>query len=65
MLYPNLYIARKKRKESATQLAKNLRISRQAYAKKESGETQFTLKEARMLSERYDSTIEFLFKESG
>ena len=65
MIYPNLYIARKKRKDSATKLAETLHITRQAYAKKESGETQFTLKEAREIAKRYDSTIDYLFKESS
>lgn len=65
MIYPNLYIARKRRKESATKLAQELCITRQAYAKKESGETQFTLKEAREIAKRYDSTIDYLFKESS
>ena len=63
-MYPILYIARKKRKESATKLAKKLCITRQAYAKKESGETQFTLKEAKQLAEHYDTSIDYLFKES-
>lgn len=65
MIYPNLYIARKKRKESATQLAKALNITRQAYAKKEQGLTQFTLQEARHIAKRYDTSIDYLFKESS
>ncbi|MEK4555843.1 helix-turn-helix transcriptional regulator [Jeotgalicoccus sp. FSL K6-3177] len=64
MIYPILYITRKKPKESATELAKYLHITRQAYAKKENGETQFTLKEAKQLAERYDTSIDYLFKES-
>ena len=62
-MYPILYITRRKRKESATELAKYLHISRQAYAKKENGETQFTLKEAKQLAERYDTSIDYLFNE--
>ena len=65
MIYPNLYVERKKRKETAKSVAGLLNITRQAYALKESGERQFTLKEARKIAERYEKTIDYLFKESS
>lgn len=63
-MYPILYITRKKRKETAKSVAGFLNITRQTYALKESGERQFTLKEAKIIAEHYDTSIDYLFKES-
>ena len=64
MLYPNLYIERKKRKETATFIAKELCISRQTYADKEKGKSDFTISEAFKLAKRYSKSLDYLFERS-
>lgn len=61
-MYLNLTIERKIRKETLTEVAKYLGISRQAYSSKERGESEFSIKEIERLLERYDKPFEELFK---
>lgn len=63
MNFPNLYVARKKKKESISKVAEALHISRQAYSNKERGLSDFTLPEAKQLAKRYGMTVDDLFKE--
>lgn len=64
-MHAELYVNRMKRKESITEVAKSLNITRQSYSKKEKGETIFTLPEAQQLARRYDKTLDELFKEAN
>ena len=65
MLYPNLYIERHRNKDSMTKIAKDLCITRQTYALKESGEREFTLSKVIKLSKRYGKPLDYLFERSS
>lgn len=59
--YPMLYIARREKGDTQKVIAKKLSISPQRYQLKESGKANFTLPEAKILSELYEMPIDQLF----
>lgn len=59
----SLYIARNEAKHSQSYVAKKLGITPQRYQLKESGKANFTLPEAKILSELYDMTLDELFSD--
>ncbi|MGW9985475.1 helix-turn-helix transcriptional regulator [Staphylococcus cohnii] len=64
LAYPMLYIARKEHGHTQKAIAKKLSISPQRYQLKESGKANFTLPEAKILSELYEMPIDQLFTNS-
>ncbi|MGX0158299.1 putative transcriptional regulator [Staphylococcus cohnii] len=64
LAYPMLYIARKEHGHTQKAIAKKLSISPQRYQLKESGKANFTLPEAKILSELYEMPIDQLFSNS-
>ncbi|WP_145353509.1 helix-turn-helix transcriptional regulator [Staphylococcus cohnii] len=64
LAYPMLYIARKEHGHTQKAIAKKLSISPQRYQLKESGKANFTLPEAKILSELYEMQIDDLFSNS-
>ena len=63
LAYPMLYIVRREKVIHKT-IAKKLSISPQRYQLKESGKANFTLPEAKILSELYGMPIDELFSNS-
>lgn len=61
LAYPMLYIARREKGDTQKAIAKKLSISPQRYQLKESGKANFTLPEAKILSELYEMPIDQLF----
>ncbi|MGW7904471.1 helix-turn-helix transcriptional regulator [Staphylococcus xylosus] len=61
LAYPMLYIARREKGDTQKVIAKKLSISPQRYQLKESGKAQFSLPEAKILSELYEMPIDQLF----
>lgn len=61
LAYPMLYIARKEKGDTQKGVAKKLGISPQRYQLKETGKANFTLPEAKILSEMYGMSIDELF----
>ncbi|MBF7023643.1 helix-turn-helix transcriptional regulator [Staphylococcus kloosii] len=59
--YPILFIARKESKMSQEKVAMELGVTRVTYGLKESGKVDFTLEEAKILSELYEMPIDELF----
>ena len=53
LAYPMLYIARREKGDTQKSVAKQLSISPQRYQLKEAGKANFTLPEAKILSELY------------
>lgn len=64
LVYPMLYIASKEHGHTQKDIAKKLSISPQRYQLKQSGKANFTLPEAKILSELYGMTIDDLFSSS-
>ena len=64
LTYPMLYIARREKGHTQEQVARELSISKQRYGLKELGKANFTLPEAKILSELYDMPIDELFSNS-
>lgn len=64
LAYPMLYIARREKGDTQKAIAKKLNISPQRYQLKESGKANFTLPEAKILSELYGMPIDELFSKS-
>lgn len=64
LAYPMLYIARREKNDTQKAIAKKLSISPQRYQLKESGKANFTLPEAKILSELYGMSIDELFSNS-
>lgn len=64
LAYPMLYIARKEHGHTQKAIAKKLNISPQRYQIKESGKGEFSLTEAKILSELYEMPIDDLFSNS-
>ncbi|MDW4114056.1 helix-turn-helix transcriptional regulator [Staphylococcus saprophyticus] len=64
LAYPMLYIARREKGDTQKEVAKKLSISPQRYQLKESGKANFTLPEAKILSELYEMPIDQLFSNS-
>ena len=56
-----LYIARKEKGDTQKEVAKKLSITPQRYQLKETGKANFTLPEAKILSEMYGMSIDELF----
>lgn len=61
LAYPILYIARKEKGDTQKGVAQKLGISPQRYQLKETGKANFTLPEAKILSEMYGMSIDELF----
>lgn len=59
--YPILYITRKEHGHTQKEVAKELGITPQRYQLKEKGKANFTLPEAKKLSEMYGMSIDELF----
>ncbi|MDW5472303.1 helix-turn-helix transcriptional regulator [Staphylococcus equorum] len=64
LAYPLLYIARREKGHTQKAVAKKLSVSAQRYQLKESGKANFTLPEAKILSELYEMPIDDLFSNS-
>lgn len=64
LAYPMLYISRREKGHTQGQVARELSISKQRYGLKELGKANFTLPEAKILSELYDMPIDELFSNS-
>ncbi|WP_247919267.1 helix-turn-helix domain-containing protein [Staphylococcus aureus] len=64
LAYPMLYIARREKGHSQKFVAKKLNISPQRFSLKELGKANFTLPEAKILSELYGMSIDELFSNS-
>ncbi|WP_426458507.1 helix-turn-helix transcriptional regulator [Staphylococcus nepalensis] len=64
LTYPMLYIARREKGHTQEQVARELSISKQRYGLKELGKANFTLPEAKILSELYGMSIDELFSNS-
>lgn len=63
-MYRNLKAYRVKFGLTQVDLAKKLDITPGAYSFKETGRTQFTLKEAKLIADLFGTTIDELFFES-
>jgi len=61
-MYHNLFIARRENRLTQEDVANKLGIHKQTYWVKESGQADFTLKEAFLLADIFDSNVEELFK---
>lgn len=61
LFYPMLYIARKEKGDTQKEVAEKLSITPQRYQLKETGKANFTLPEAKILSEMYGMSIDELF----
>lgn len=59
----NIYIARNEAKQSQAFVAKKLGITPQRYQLKESGKANFTIPEAKILSELYGMSLDELFSD--
>ncbi|WP_204256456.1 helix-turn-helix transcriptional regulator [Mammaliicoccus sciuri] len=57
----NIYIARSEAGHSQDYVAKRLGITKQRYSLKELGKANFTIPEAKILSELYNMTLDELF----
>ncbi|OFM79770.1 MULTISPECIES: helix-turn-helix transcriptional regulator [Staphylococcus] len=64
LFYPMLYIARKEKGDTQKGVAQKLGISPQRYQLKETGKANFTLPEAKILSEMYGMSIDDLFSKN-
>lgn len=64
LAYPMLYIARKEKGDTQKEVAKKLSITPQRYQLKETGKANFTLPEAKILSEMYGMSIDDLFSKN-
>lgn len=64
LFYPMLYIARKEKGDTQKEVAKKLSITPQRYQLKETGKANFTLPEAKILSEMYGMSIDDLFSKN-
>lgn len=61
LTYPILYITRKEHGHTQKEIAQKLGITPQRYQLKECGKANFTLPEAKTLSEIYQMSIDDLF----
>lgn len=61
LAYPMLYITRKEKGDTQKKVAEKLSITPQRYQLKETGKANFTLPEAKILSEMYGMSIDELF----
>ncbi|WP_436860186.1 helix-turn-helix transcriptional regulator [Staphylococcus caeli] len=64
LAYPLLYVARKEHGHTQAIVAKKLGISKERYSLKELNKANFTLPEAKILSELYEMPIDQLFSSS-
>lgn len=64
LAYPHLYISRKEHGHNQAYVAKKLGISKERYSLKELNKANFTLPEAKILSELYGMPIDDLFSNS-
>lgn len=61
LAYPHLYIQRKEHGHNQAFVARKLGISKERYSLKELNKANFTLPEAKILSELYEMPIDQLF----
>lgn len=61
-MYIELYVKRREAKETQEDAGKHIGVSAVTYSRKERGIHDFTLREAKTLAEKYDCTIDELFK---
>ena len=61
-MHHQLYILRREKRLTQSDLAKLLRITRQAYQIKESGKSFFTLPEAILLADYFGVSLDELFR---
>ena len=64
-MHHNLYVARKENELKQKEVAKRLMIHSVTYSRKERGELDFTLKEAFVLAELFETTVEQLFSKGS
>ncbi|MBO3075387.1 helix-turn-helix transcriptional regulator [Staphylococcus xylosus] len=64
LAYPHLYIQRKEHGHNQAFVASKLGISKERYSLKELNKANFTLPEAKILSELYGISIDDLFSSS-
>lgn len=57
----NLYVARKEKQLKQTEVARLINIHSTTYSKKERGELDFTLSEAFILADFFETTVDSLF----
>lgn len=62
-MYKNLFIARKENRMTQEETGKLVGLSKQGYHLKESGKTDFRVKEAQMLAKFFNTTVDYLFAE--
>lgn len=60
-MYHNLYVARRENNMKQAEIAKKLTIHSVTYSRKERGELDFTLREALILAEIFETPVEELF----
>lgn len=60
-MHYKLYVARKENKLKQKDVARKLDIHSVTYSRKETGEKEFTLSEALILAEMFDTTVDELF----
>lgn len=60
-----LFVARKERKLKQKDVARKLGIHRDTYGRKENGVLDFTLSEAFLLAEMFETTVDELFRKGG
>lgn len=63
-MHHKLYVIRRERRMRQKDIAEVLRIDPQTYHLKESGKSDFTLREARMLARYFNCTLDELFGEA-
>ncbi|AWI45194.1 transcriptional regulator [Staphylococcus nepalensis] len=64
LAYPLLYITRKEHGHNQAFVARKLGISKERYSLKELNKANFTLPEAKILSDMYEISIDELFSSS-
>ncbi len=60
-MFYDLMVLRKKNKITQKDLAKELNIPKSSYSKKERGECNFTIRQAKIIADYFNKTIEEVF----
>ncbi|HDR3483912.1 TPA: helix-turn-helix domain-containing protein [Bacillus pacificus] len=61
-MYKNLFIARRENRMTQEAASKVINISKQTYYMKETGKSDFTLTEAKLLANYFKTTVDDLFE---
>ncbi|MFU1715654.1 helix-turn-helix transcriptional regulator [Bacillus amyloliquefaciens] len=61
-MYLNLFIARKEKRKSQSDVAQYLNITKQTYCRKEKGTADFTITEGQKLADYFDRSLDELFQ---